>query len=874
MIIFREIYIMKKYTFITVILTLLMNLLSVQVYGQGDSNTADQNPTIQLFNGHNLDGWYIFLKNRGRNNDPKGVFNVSDGILRISGEEWGCITTKKEYENYHLVAEFKWGEKTFAPRIGKARDSGILLHSIGKDGAYDGTWMHSIECQIIEGGTGDFIVVGDGSDNFSITSPVAKEKQDGSYLFQLSGRHETINSGRINWYGRDPNWQDVTGFRGAEDVEKSAGEWNKLECVVNTGEITVFLNGRLVNKAFDVKPDKGRIQVQSESAEIFFRKIEITPLPKNYRLIYNSDAGNMFIYKKPPMTPEMLYTYIDEAAESGVTSFFMCPNYGMPMIYPTKAAKMIGEDISPELASKISSNPQPKSIERAIVNLRSLIEAGYDPLGLVINRAHQNGMEAFVSFRLNEVHWVDKKDAFILSHFWKEHPEWHIGKNGDPLSQVYLDILGPGTSPVVAGWLPGGLNFAIPEVRAHKLAQLREICERFDLDGLELDFQRFPMYFKVGEEHKHIKTMTKWIGEIRKMTNEVGAERGRPILLSARVMAKPEQNIAIGLDPFTWAKEDLLDFIIISHYLHNDFSLPVQKYREKLPKGLPLYASVEVERNEESYRDVAQKLWADGVDGICLFNFFTSRERREEPLFNIIHEVGSPQIASHISAPDIIGGDSIFRKGETAIITLKSRKGTDTYYTLDGSDPTLNSIKYTSPIKLKKSAIVKAKAFNKSFPYNSGIVSKRKVAFIDPEVNGLRYTVYEGTWIERPDMKNIKAVSTGKTFDFDVNKIDKREDYVAIKFEGYVEIVREGEYTFYSSANDGSVVYIDDKIVVDNDGHLKSRTDRGSIFLSKGRHKLGLFYYENTGTESLDFEIEGPGLERQTFPIERLFLEK
>ena len=67
------------------------------------------------------------------------------------------------------------------------------------------------------------------------------------------------------------------------------------------------------------------------------------------------------------------------------------------------------------------------------------------------------------------------------------------------------------------------------------------------------------------------------------------------------------------------------------------------------------------------------------------------------------------------------------------------------------------------------------------------------MTFIDPEVNGLKYTVYEGTWDKRPDLKNIREVSSGNTFDFDVNKINKREDHVAIRFEGYVEIVQEGD---------------------------------------------------------------------------------
>ena len=136
------------------------------------------------------------------------------------------------------------------------------------------------------------------------------------------------------------------------------------------------------------------------------------------------------------------------------------------------------------------------------------------------------------------------------------------------------------------------------------------------------------------------------------MTNEVGTKRGRPILLCARIMAKPEQNMAIGLDPFTWANENLLDFVIVSHYLHNNFSLPIQEYKKLFPKEYPIYASIEVEREEETFRDIAQQLWQDEVDGISLFNFFTSRERGKEPLFNIIPEIGTPQIISHISAPE------------------------------------------------------------------------------------------------------------------------------------------------------------------------------------------------------------------------------
>jgi hypothetical protein len=234
--------------------------------------------TVKLFNGKNLDGWYTFIKGRGKNVDPKQVFTVSNGMIRISGEEYGCITSDDEFENYKITVEFKWGEKTFEPRTEKARDSGLLLHSVGEDGGSDGTWMHSIECQIIEGGTGDFIVVGDGSKDFSITCPVAPEKQGNSFIYKPSGKMATVNSGRINWLARDPGWKDIKGYRGEKDIEKPAGKWNRIECLAKGNEILIYLNGTLVNHAFDVIPNKGRIQIQSEGAEIFFRRIVIEKL--------------------------------------------------------------------------------------------------------------------------------------------------------------------------------------------------------------------------------------------------------------------------------------------------------------------------------------------------------------------------------------------------------------------------------------------------------------------------------------------------------------------------------------------------------------------------------------------------------------------
>lgn len=244
------------------------------------ANAAEARPTsvVHLFNGKDLSGFYTYLRDLGKNNDPKQVFSVRDGLLRISGEVYGCITTLESYADYRLIVEYKWGEKTWPPREKRARDSGVLLHSVGTKHAFGKVWLYSIECQLIEGGTGDFIVVGDKSDRYAVTCPVADAKQGSSYVYDPKGKPATIHSGRINWRGRDPDWRDVKGFRGRRDVEKPIGQWNRLECIADGKTITVILNGVTVNRCIEAKPTKGRIQFQSEGAEIFFRRIDLVPL--------------------------------------------------------------------------------------------------------------------------------------------------------------------------------------------------------------------------------------------------------------------------------------------------------------------------------------------------------------------------------------------------------------------------------------------------------------------------------------------------------------------------------------------------------------------------------------------------------------------
>ncbi|HUU13029.1 MAG TPA: DUF1080 domain-containing protein [Terriglobia bacterium] len=209
--------------------------------------------SMKLFNGKNLDGFYTYLKSKGKNQDPDKVFQVHDGMIHVSGTEFGYFATEAEYENYRLTVEFKWGEKTHAPREGKARDSGILYHFVGPDKIFP----KSIEFQMIEGGTGDVIVV----DGASLT---------------VGG--VTRTEGRFDRFGKGP-WEDVVGYRDPKnEVEKPHGEWNLLELVASGDAVKYYVNGKLVNEGVGANPRRGKILFQSEGAELFFRKIELEPL--------------------------------------------------------------------------------------------------------------------------------------------------------------------------------------------------------------------------------------------------------------------------------------------------------------------------------------------------------------------------------------------------------------------------------------------------------------------------------------------------------------------------------------------------------------------------------------------------------------------
>jgi len=244
-----------------------------------------------LFDGSGLEGWDTYLGTTripgdaavsepvGLNNDTS-VFKIvnhnGENVLRISGEIWGGISTKREFENYHLQLQFKWGKLKWYPREKDTdkRDSGLLYHGTGEHGKGDGFWLRSQEFQIQEGDCGDYWGVAGAI--FDIKATMNEDS-----IFQYDPTGSLITFSQESESGRH--------CKKYPDAEKPTGEWNTIDlyCFENTSVhvmngvvVMVLQNSRQSDNGKEALLAKGKIQLQSESAEVFYRNIKIRSIDK------------------------------------------------------------------------------------------------------------------------------------------------------------------------------------------------------------------------------------------------------------------------------------------------------------------------------------------------------------------------------------------------------------------------------------------------------------------------------------------------------------------------------------------------------------------------------------------------------------------
>jgi 3-keto-disaccharide hydrolase len=248
----------------------------------------------KLFNGKNLDGWHVVIGNPPRA-DTNQWIQIHDGMIHMykdavqgSPQPAGYIVTSNEYSNYHLKLEYKWGEKRFGDRSNARRDAGILYHVIGKDGV----WPKSVECQIQEKDVGDVFTV---YTRLTTEADPATINPISEVITNKAGVVRTNTAVRPIFKPLDQG--GVTFVQGVGDsirrvVRNPMAErdgWNIVEVIVHGDEATYVVNGKVNNRVHHIQErvngewvplKKGRIALQLEFAEVFYRNVEIKEEPE------------------------------------------------------------------------------------------------------------------------------------------------------------------------------------------------------------------------------------------------------------------------------------------------------------------------------------------------------------------------------------------------------------------------------------------------------------------------------------------------------------------------------------------------------------------------------------------------------------------
>ncbi len=354
----------------------------------------------------------------------------------------------------------------------------------------------------------------------------------------------------------------------------------------------------------------------------------------NRRVLYNLDGDSCMTLRAGrngpgPITLQDLTNLVSELTGPGsqVDTFLVCVN-AQVLYYPTRMGTLRGTLSTAEERARWSPHERQR-----FENLERFYGAGIDPYAVLLAEARRRELETLLTFRMNDAHGND----FLRTAFWQDHPEFRLPN--------------------------GALDFSHGAVRDYVYGLIEETVRRYDTDGLELDFQRFPTFFKGGTAGENIAAMNAFVERVRRLLDNEGSRRGRRLLLAARAPTDygqsrpvPAQAVAASkaCDIAEWNRRGWVDFLTVSDWLFNSETLGLADWKTWVP-GIPIYGAIQPESRPsandrhcehclgvDGYLRSARERWSDGANGIYLFNFFTSREWPEptEPPFEVLSQLG------------------------------------------------------------------------------------------------------------------------------------------------------------------------------------------------------------------------------------------
>ena len=336
-------------------------------------------------------------------------------------------------------------------------------------------------------------------------------------------------------------------------------------------------------------------------------------------LLHNEDCTDFFYNAVIPSgkAGEVVDRYVDVIAGAGVT-VLMCNTNARRTNYRSDVWEAFwdgyepnGPDEQPFLAAVAPDRR--KAYRKLIGNMLEVHRQGVDYPARVIQRCRHHGISPWISLRMNDVHENNNLEHPFHSELWRK-PE--LFRQGHP------------------GYYARALDYAHAEVRDHYRALIVETLQRYDIDGLELDFMREPYLFSKGEESAGSKILTQWLKEIRQLVDEAAARRKHPIKLGVRVPSQPETALGLGLDAPTWAKDGLVDLVVATpRWATMHFDIPLAAWRQLLGDRVTLAGGLEVlcrpypggpvrSRDPEYAAGAAVSVLSSGGDVVYLFNYF------------------------------------------------------------------------------------------------------------------------------------------------------------------------------------------------------------------------------------------------------------
>ncbi len=333
-------------------------------------------------------------------------------------------------------------------------------------------------------------------------------------------------------------------------------------------------------------------------------------------VIYNLDCSEFFVGTFGPVVPKTIDKFVDEHARAGISHLFINVN-AQRVNYRSKVWDAAWDGLDPDADDNqpffAGIDPKRRFETTFFRSHWKLHAEGCNYPARMIQAARHRKLKAWISIRMNDAHRPAANHPYH-STIWKNHPEWRLSNQG--------------------------LDYERPEVREHHLKLVREVCEQFDLDGLELDFLRFWLYFRPGREHEGGKLMNRFIEQARQATRAAERRLKHPVKLSVRVPSTPWIARRHGLDAVAWARAGLIDHITAgSFWSSTNSDIPVETWKGRLidtevtvsvhlEDGISSGATRRRTMTHEEMRGILSSALHRGADAVYFFNLFTGPFQR------------------------------------------------------------------------------------------------------------------------------------------------------------------------------------------------------------------------------------------------------